>query len=173
MPGQDVIAWHCHETAGECLDVAVIPGADGNSEAWFIVRRNGERCLEKLDAFGSGSPHLDGSGRTAFAARCIPCLPESQLQDGASFLGPRKINAVKARVIRSKQFMARVGDGQAMSVPARGAAYTEQHCDWALPLASGWRENDRLELIFDGPDPVTVLGIETVVEVADMSGGLK
>lgn len=172
MAAQEVTAWHCHETAGFCLDVASIPGADGASEAWFIVRRNGVRFLEKLNAFGSGAPHLDGEAGLEFSARCIPCLPESQLQDGTSFLRPRKINAVKARVIRSKPFRARVGEGKIMTVPARGAAYTEQHRDWALPLAAGWRENDRLELIFDGPDPVTVLGIETVVEVADMSGGL-
>ena len=57
-----------------------------------------------------------------------------------------------------------------MSVPVRGASYVSGHADWALPLGAGWRENEGIELIFDGSDPVTVLGIVTTLEVADMSG---
>ena len=68
---------------------------------------------------------------------------------------------------------ARWDTSPALAVPARGASYTNAHADWAVPLASGWRENDRLELIFDGPDPATVLGIVATLEVADLAGNQK
>ena len=40
-----------------------------------------------------------------------------------------------------------------------------------MPLGSGWSEDKRVELIFDGPKPATVLGIVTTIEMADMAGG--
>lgn len=178
MREQDVIAWHRHRTAGRVLAVATMPGAAGNTRVWFVVEREGTRRIELMDNYFNGdSEHgnwfRDGDKWLEYEARCIPCLPESQLQDGTTFMRPRKINAVKARVIRSGPFRARMGESGEMPVPVRGAEYTKDRRDWALPIAAGWRENDRLELIFDGHEPVTVLGLETVVEVAEMSGGLK
>ena len=181
MREHDVVAWHRHETAGNVIDVACIPGGDGMTQVWFLVERNGKRYVERLAPFfrgsRSGNPsdavHVDGLAHATFNARCIPCLPETQIGHGNSFLHVRKINAVKARVINSSPFKARVGTEKIMDVPVRGASYTNDHRDWALPLASGWGEDKRLQLIFDGPDPATVLGIVTTVEIADMAGGQK
>ncbi len=181
MREHDVVAWHRHETAGKVIDVACIPGSDGLTQVWFLVERNGKRYVERLAPFFRGSRqgnasdavHVDGLDHVTFNARCIPCLPETQIGHGNSFLHVRKINAVKARVINSSPFKARVGTEKIMTVPVRGASYTNDHRDWALPLASGWGEDKRLQLIFDGPDPVTVLGIVTTVELADMAGGQK
>lgn len=116
--------------------------------------------------------HRDGKERQAFPARCIPTLPETSLQNGSTLMRVRKINAVKCRVIESMPFQARMGNNPALPVPIRGAGFAER-ADWALPLGAGWREGDRLELIFDGPDPVTVLAVQTTVELADMAGGQK
>ena len=181
MREHDVVAWHRHETAGNVIDVACIPGSDGLTQVWFLVERNGKRYVERLAPFfrgsRSGNPsdavHVDGLAHATFNARCIPCLPETQIGHGNSFLHVRKINAVKARVINSSPFKARVGTEKIMDVPVRGASYTNDHRDWSLPLASGWGEDKRLQLIFDGPDPATVLGIVTTVEIADMAGGQK
>ena len=63
-----------------------------------------------------------------------------------------------------------MGDGPALPVPVRGADYAVV-ADWALPLGAGWRDGDRLELIFDGPEPVTLLGMVIVVELAELAGG--
>ena len=181
MREHDVVAWHRHETAGKVVDVTCIPGSDGLTQVWFLVERNDKRYVERLAPFFRGSRqgdpsdavHVDGKDQVEFKARCIPCLPETQIGHGNSFLHVRKINAVKARVINSSPFKARVGTEKIMSVPVRGASYTNDHRDWALPLASGWGEDKRLQLIFDGPDPATVLGIVTTVEIADMAGGQK
>ena len=200
MKEHDVIGWHRHETAGKVLDVTSLPGTDGNSIVFFLVERGEgdakKRYVERLrDFFHGGTPaadqHVDGVFSAEFTARCIPCLPESNMQNGSSFLHVRKINAVKARVIHSSPFKAQVttpegsvgaGSRDIYMVPALGSAkrstleektYLDGHGDWAVPLASGWRENDRLELIFDGPEPATVLGIVATVEVADMAGNQK
>ncbi|MBQ9452750.1 MAG: hypothetical protein IJU65_05595 [Desulfovibrio sp.] len=177
MKEHDILGWHRHVTDGWVQDVACIPNSRGNTDLWALVNRNGRRYVEKLAPFFTGgissSMHKDGIDQTEFAARCIPCLPETTVSNGTTLLRVRKINAVKARVIFSKPFAARVGESAPLPVPARGAAYTEGHADWAVPLASGWRENDRLELIFDGPDPATVLGIVTTVELADMAGSCR
>ena len=176
MREHDVIAWHRHETKGKVKDVATITGADGNTQVWCLVDREGKRYVERMAPFFKGKKaadavHVDGVDKDTFKARCIPCLPETQISHGSSFLHVRKINAVKARVIYSMPFSVRVGDSEEIQIPARGADFTAGHKDWAVPLASGWREDDRLELIFDGKDPATVLGIVTTVEVADMTGG--
>lgn len=178
MREHDVVAWHRHETEGKVEDVVAVPGGDGQTQVWMHVVRKGVRYVERLAGFfdggdASSAVHVDGADGVPFQARCIPSLPETSLQNGPTFLKVRKINAVKARVIRSCPFKARVGASGQLSVPARGAAYAEGHADWAVPLASGWRENDRLELIFDGPDPATVLGIVATVEVAGLGGGQK
>ncbi len=178
MREHDVIGWHRHETAGTVEDVVAIPGEDGNTQIWMHVVRDGTRYVERLAPFftggsASGAVHRDGISQALFNARCIPSLPETQVQNGTSFLKVRKLNAVKARVIHSRGFKARVGTSAQVDVPARGTEYVNGHADWAVPLASGWRENDRLELIFDGADPATVLGIVTTVEIAEQGGGQK
>ena len=189
MREHDVVAWHRHETDGKVIDVACIPGEDGFTQVWFLVERNNKRYVERLRGYYKGgneseaSNHYDGINNAQFKARCIPCLPETQIKSGASFLRVRKINAVKARVIYSSPFKARVrmadenlvssSKPEAVTVPARGSSYTQYHRDWAVPLGSGWSEDKRVELIFDGPKPVTVLGIVTTIELADMAGGQK
>jgi len=176
MREHDVVGWHRHETNGKVLDVAAIPGEDGNHQIWFVVERGSTRRIERLAPFFEGSPqtamHRDGSSRYTFEARCIPCLPESNLQNGSTFLRVRKINTLKCRVLHSRPFSARVGQSQPLPVPVRGAGY-EELADWAVPLGAGWRDGEKLELIFDGPDPVTVLGILVTLELADLAGGNK
>ncbi len=176
MREHDVVGWHRHHTPGGFVEeAAAMPDPDGNTQVWFHVLRNGRRCVERLARFFEGGDpvravHTDGEAQTPFTGRCVPCLPESSLSNGTTFLRIRKINAVKCRVCCSSPFTARVGDDPPLPVPARRAGYAVL-ADWALPLASGWREGDRLELVFDGPEPATVLGLATTVEIADLSGG--
>jgi len=175
MREHDVVGWHRHETAGQVRDVTAIPGEDGNHQVWLVVERNGGMRIETLAPFFEGGDpalavHTDGREKATFAARCVPCLPESSLENGSTFLRIRKLNAIKCRVLHSRPFLARVGDGPALPVPVRGADYAVV-ADWALPLGAGWRDGDRLELIFDGPEPVTLLGMVIVVELAELAGG--
>ena len=176
MREHDVIGWHRHSTPGGTFeDVAVIPGPDGNSQIWFHVTRGGVRYVERLANFYEGGTgqtpfHVDGQDKTPFSASCIPCMPETTLENGSTIMRVRKLNAVKCRVINSSPFTARVGDGPLMPVPARGAGQASL-ADWAVPLAGGWRDGGKLELVFDGPQPVTLLAVLTTVELADMTGG--
>ena len=180
MREHDVVGWHRHnskdgEDYANFIDIAAIPGSDGNTQIWTIVQRSGTYRMERLHSFFNGGSasdafHTDGSSKATFNARCKPTLPEAQLNNGTTFLKIRKFNAVKCRIVHSSPFYARVGSETKMPVPLRGASYVSGHADWALPLGAGWRENEGIELIFDGSDPVTVLGIVTTVEVADMSG---
>lgn len=178
MREHDVVGWHRHSTpGGKFLGVATIPGPDGNTQVWLHVERNGVRYVERLSAFYEGGEgqepmHLDGVEKTEFSARCIPCMPETTLENGSTIMRVRKLNAVKCRVINSEPFSARVGDGPLMPVPARGAELVSL-ADWAVPLAGGWRDGGKLELVFDGPQPVTLLAVLTTVELADMAGGQR
>lgn len=176
MREHDVVGWHRHATPGGRIEeVAAIPGPDGDTQLWLHVARGGMRYVERMAPFYEGgegrSPvHVDGPDREPFTARCVPCLPESSLENGSTLMRVRKINAVKCRVIHSRPFAARVGDGPLVPVPARGAEPVER-ADWAVPLAGGWRDDGRLELVFDGPQPVTLLAVLITVELADMAGG--
>ena len=99
-------------------------------------------------------------------------MPESTLQNGSTIMRVRKLNAVKCRVINSAPFAARIGNGPLLPVPAQKAAYTAR-ADWAAPLAGGWRDGGKLELVFDGDEPATLLAVLTTVEIADMAGGQR
>ena len=178
MREHDVVGWHRHSTPGGKFEgVATIPGPDGNTQVWLHVVRGGVRYVERLAAFYEGGEgqepmHLDGRDKAEFPARCIPCMPETTLENGSTIMRVRKLNAVKCRVINSQPFAARVGGGQRMPVPARGAEQASL-ADWAVPLAGGWRDGGKLELVFDGPQPVTLLAVLTTVELASMAGGQK
>lgn len=183
----DVIGWHRHETDGWVESCAAMPGPGGAWQVWLTVFRklaSGQqwRAIERLgDFFEGGNPanagHADGPWSQPFAARVIPCLMEASADAGSAFGMVRKINSIKARVINSQGFQVRalgqnMEPGQPMNVPARGAAYTGQ-ADWSCPLAAGYREGARMEFILDGPAPVTILGINCAVEMADSLGGQK
>lgn len=176
MREHDVVGWHRHVSPGGRLESVIsLPGPRGTTLVWFVVRRNGSRRVERLAAFFEGGDpatacHTDGRERATYAGRCVPCMPETTLDNGSTLMRVRKLNAVKCRLINSGPFSARVGDGPLMPVPARGASFASL-ADWAVPLASGWRDGGKLELVFDGPDPVTLLAVLTTVEIADMSGG--
>lgn len=181
----DVIGWHRHETAGEVGDIAAIPDADGNWQVWLLVIRSGpsgarQRYVERLGSFAGGAAHLDGVFKSEFAARCIPCMPETNLDNGTTFTLVKKINAVKARVLNSMPFKARIlsagcQPSPLMDVPPRPEAIREPvaEADWPCFLASGFRDNARLELIFDGAAPATVLGLAISCELASEAGGQK
>lgn len=151
-------------------DEGVCPWNDGAAcrEAGYLYTAALDGGEMTLDA----AAYLDGAEQQAFQARCIPCFPDSTLQNGTTFLRVRKINALKCRVMQAKPFLARVGQGSPLPVPVRGAGYAEL-ADWAVPLGAGWSDNERLELIFDGPDPVTVLGLVVTMELADLAGSQK
>lgn len=178
MREHDVVGWHRHSTpGGKFLGVATIPGPDGNTQVWLHVERSGVRYVERLAGFYEGGEgqepmHLDGVKKAKFPARCIPCMPETTLENGSTIMRVRKLNAVKCRVINSAPFSARVGGGPLMPVPARGAELVSL-ADWAVPLAGGWRDGGKLELVFDGPQPVTLLAVLTTVELSDMAGGQR
>ena len=176
MREHDVVGWHRHVTPGGRLEsVIALPGERGATLVWFVVWRNGTRRVERLAAFFEGGDpatacHADGWERAAFTGICVPCLPETTLENGSTLMRVRKLNAVKCRVLRSRPFQARIGDGPLAQVPARGAGYVER-ADWAAPLGGGWRDGDALELRFPGTAPVTLLALLTTVELADMAGG--
>ena len=175
MREHDVVGWHRHATPGGRLESVIsLPGTRGETLVWFLVWRNGSRRIERLARFFEGgdparSCHADGRERLPYTGRCVPCMPETTLQNGSSLMRVRKLNAVKCRVINSAPFAARVGNGPLLPVPAQKAAYTAR-ADWAAPLAGGWRDGGKLELVFDGQNPVTLLAVLTTVEVADLSG---
>lgn len=50
MKEQEIIGWHRHATDGQFLDVAGIPGTP-DDQLWFLVRRGGTVCVERLDTF--------------------------------------------------------------------------------------------------------------------------
>ncbi len=175
MREHDVVGWHRHVSPGARLESVIsLPGFRGDTLIWFVTWRNGSRRVERLASFfEGGSPaaaiHVDGRERVAYVGRCVPCMPESTLENGSTLMRVRKLNAVKCRVVNSQPFAARIGDGDLMPVPARGAAYVSR-ADWAVPLAGGWRDGDKLELVFDGPGPATVLAAVITLELADMAG---
>lgn len=175
MREHDVVGWHRHSTPGGRLEAVIsLPGTQGQTLVWFLVRRNGSRRIERLARFFEGGDpaaacHADGRERTPYVGRCVPCLPETTLQNGSTLMRVRKINAVKCRVIHAAPFAARVGNGPLLPVPAHKADYTER-ADWAAPLAGGWRDGNNLELVFQGSSPVTLLALLTTLEVADMTG---
>lgn len=178
MREHDVVGWHRHSTPGGRLESVIsLPGAHGETLVWFVTWRNGSRRIERLARFFEGGDpatacHADGRERATYTGRCVPCMPETTLQNGSTIMRVRKLNAVKCRVINAEPFTVRVGNGPLLPVPARGSAYTSL-ADWAVPLAGGWRDGGKLELVFDGASPVTLLGILTTVEIADMAGGQR
>ena len=50
MKEQEVIGWHRHETDGDFLGVASIPGVP-DDQLWFVVRRSGGVFIERMDNF--------------------------------------------------------------------------------------------------------------------------
>ncbi|MCM1237377.1 MAG: hypothetical protein NC489_45505, partial [Ruminococcus flavefaciens] len=111
LPEHEVIAWHRHETGGRVEDLCAIPADNGDFAVFALISRNGSRRIELLQPFGTdneNSRHVDGADETAFTARCIPCLPEQNLQTGSTWLMIRKINAIKAQVLNSKPFCCRI-----------------------------------------------------------------
>ena len=143
-----------------------------------------------VDDASDANQYRDGKYLELVQGRCIPVLPEGNIQHGSSFLRVRKINAVKARIYNSTPFQCKFDDQGAnrlLPMPIRSTEYTEDgntsnwsefkeqyqegHYDWALPIAGGWDENSRVDMVFNNPGPATVLAIVTAVEVADMSGG--
>lgn len=186
MREQEVIAWHRHETRGKITALTSIPGASGNWQVWIICEReddqgNLSRRVERLASFfqggdPAGARHLDGREDRPFAARIIPLFSDVNLDSGSTFTAPRKINAIKCRVINSRPFKCRVisqgaEDSPTIPVPPRGAEYVTE-ADWACPIAAGFRDNPRLELILDGPDPATITGLACAVEFAPQIGGM-
>lgn len=201
LPEHEITAWHRHETPGGLFQsVATLDDSDGRSRLWAVVLRSGGRyCLEILAPRFEGLPkadwdwgasgeipiHLDGPDKAEFRARCIPCIPEGQAEGGLSALRLRKLNTLKARVVNSEPFYCRVTsqnapDTEWMQVPAKtttpnakkyGRMEFAEIADWATPLAAGFREGARLELIFDGPKAATVLGIAIDMEISAGGGG--
>lgn len=207
MPEHEIAAWHRHETAGDFLSCATLDDTDGRSRLWTVVRRNVPQpdgtsirahYIEILEPYFEGLPeawdnypitvtsprHVDGEMRQSFKARCVPCLPEQGMENGASTLRVKKINAIKCRVINSSPFQCRVfsqnaDDTPVFTVPIQSAGtntslarqgYATQ-ADWQCPIGAGFRDGAKLELIFDGPDPATVLGIAVTMEISREAGG--
>lgn len=176
----EIMAWHRHHTAGKVEQLCSLPAPDGSSRVFMTVLRTDpsgtvRRSLEKF-ADPSTGPQLDGPWQAPFTARCIPCLPELSANGESSFLMLRKLNAVKALIRDAWPFQARIlsqdkEPGPLFSIPARASDKFTQEAVWSAPIGSGWRENTQLELIFDGPRPVTLLALLLAVEYSDMAGG--
>lgn len=188
MPEHEVAAWHRHETDGAVMSCATLDDTDGVSRLWLVVRRAEGIHVEIMRGFYCGGDvgawFTDGQAAHEYKARCIPCLPEAGMQNGSTVMRVKKINAVKARVISSRPFACRVVSQNAeptrlMPVPAKSGganarlarlAYADA-ADWACPIGAGFRDGAKLELVMDGPDPVTILGLAIDMEVAAQSGG--
>ena len=182
----EIMAWHRHETEGLVEQLCCVPDGEGGDNCFMtVLRRDDEeeaprRSLERFHPMTDDGPDavfLDGLEGLPFRARCIPCLPEGQLENGSTFLLLRKVNSIKCRVLHSWPFRARILSQDArpselMEVPARGADYASEAL-WSCPLSGGWRENARLELIFDGKGAGGVNALLINLEVADMAGGQK
>lgn len=203
MPDQEVIAWHRHETVGLFYGCATLDDSKGRSRLWVVALRHGEFNIEILDPIHEGLAYgwdgdtgeldqilwADGRWNEGYEARCIPCLPESGMENGNTALRVRKVNAIKARVLNSAPFKCRVTglyapDGPEMPVPHGLFDFNQKDKqelakvgfvpgirDWSCPIGTGFRENMKLELIFDDPAPATVLGIAATLDVARDGGG--
>ena len=187
----EIVAWHRHETAGQIEALATLPAPEGDIVLVALISRlrgsSIARHVEILAPYfdGHNNPwHKDGIDMASYPARCVPCIGIADAQNGSSFGRPLKINAAKVRVLNSKPFSCRVisqyaNPGPARSVPARPAQppvlkTTENgvaEADWSCPIGGGFRDNARLELILDGPDPATILGIAVTLEIAQSAGG--
>lgn len=173
----DVVAWHRHETDGQVISLAALPADNGQTGLWALIRRGDGLAIERLAPFaedGSGR-HVDGAADAPFRARCVPCLEEAATQTGSTFLMVRKISAIKLRVSNSRPFRCRVlsmnaRPGPLIPVPPHPAEKTGM-ADWAAPTLAGFRDCPRLEIIMDGPDPCTILGLSATVETGGGSGG--
>ncbi len=190
MPEQEVLAWHRHETNGKIISCASL-----DSRLWIVVRRPEGVRVEILRDFyyGQWAADVEASGVERFSdgqagyeypARCIPCLPETAMEGGVTALRIRKINAIKARVIHSEPFKCRVLSQNAeatplLNVPAKTQSSNQrlarldkaEAADWACPVGAGFREGAKLELVMDGKQPVTILGLSIALEAASESGG--
>lgn len=194
LPEHEVTAWHKHSTPnGKFENCAVLQDSNGLYRLWAIIARETssglQYRLEMLDKFYEGQPdewdagveeiplpvHADGAEYAAFKARCIPCLPETGLQAGSSAMRVKRIAGIKAKVINSKPFeyfvkSQNTGDSKTMPVPFSGAGYVDE-ADWSCPIDAGFRDGAKVELVFDGKDPVTVLGLSIQMEIASEAGG--
>lgn len=119
--------------------------------------------------------HVDGLAKSTYPCRCVPCIGVINSDNATSFLKVAKINAIKCRVVNSMPFKARVKSqghkpSRLMNVPPHNGGFASE-ADWACPIAAGFRDNARLELVCDGPDPLTILGLTISLELASQSGG--
>lgn len=195
MPEQEIMAWHRHETDGRVLSCAALDDSQGVSRLWIIARRHGVEYVEIMRREYNGvddpaiegagkSRHVDGLGEWPYESRLIPCLPESGMENGSSFLRVKKINAVKALVINSQPFKCRVISRNAeptgyMPMPARTASANRrlgklEYADmaaWDCPIGAGFRDGSKLQILIDGQGPATILGLAITMEVAARTGG--
>lgn len=188
----EIVAWHRHETAGQISQLVSIPAPEGDSVIVAAISRlrgpSVARHIEWLAPFpDAANPpwHKDGIDMASYPARCVPCIGAVDAGNGSSFGRPLKINAVKARVLNSRPFKCRVisqyaAPGPVRSVPARpanppginpAANGAVSEADWACPIGAGFRDNARIELILDGPEPATILGLAITLEFAQTPGG--
>lgn len=196
LPEHEVTAWHKHESPNaRFIDCAVLQDSTGRYRLWAVILRNSggamKYSVEIMEPVYEGQPdewdegissvalpaHRDGIDDVEYQARCIPCLPEIGLQAGSSAFRVRRISGIKARVINSKPFRYQVksqntGNSRIVDVPFNGGGYVEQ-ADWACPIDAGFREGARLELIFDGDAPITLLGLSIQMDLASETGGQK
>lgn len=189
LPEHEIISWHRHSTPGGKFEsVACLDDKDGDPRLWAIIQRGGSRYLEIMDTRYMGEPgewdagaarartdYREGPDRQAYPARCVPFLPEIQVDTGSTFMRVKKINAIKARVINSRPFRAQVHSqelpsGNQLPVPIRPEGFAE-YAEWACPIGAGFREGASLELVFDEPEPVTVLGLTIAIDIAATGGG--
>lgn len=176
----EVVAWHRHVTNGWVETISAIPGPDGSWQIWLLTFRGSRRCVERLASFYEGegaASHRDGPDRSTFEARCIPCFGEAQVENGSTFGLVKKINEIKCHVINSSPFRVKVSgqgmnDSQTMTMPTRGAGFARKAL-WSCNISAGFREAATVELIFDGPDPVTLLGLTASVELSESLGNQK
>lgn len=192
MPEQEIIAWHRHKTASDILSCATLDDSEGRSRLWIVTHYSakGQAHVELLGLpYDLAAQFTDGQGQHPYQARCIPCLPESGMENGATTMRVKKINAIKAKVLNSAPFTCQVTgiyspDGGIQKVPPAIYNFNQKDKDnltrqnyvsgvrdWACPIGAGFRDGAKLELIFDEPKPVTVLGLTIVMEVATEAGG--
>lgn len=190
LPENEVSAWHRHLTAGHILSCASLDDSEGKSRLWLVVRREEGVHVEIMgDIYygqaenGSheiGRRFLDGQAARQYTSRCIPWLPESGMENGATSMRVKRINAIKARVMHSWPFTCQVCSQNAepsreQPVPALSPSTNARlsrrdkcsdFTDWACPIGAGFRDNAKLVISMTGPGPLTILGLAISMEIA-------
>lgn len=171
--GTGTFAWSRITTNGEIISAAVLPGADGNDDAWLAVKREGRFILEKLredgeifldsyapftgDAseYGVGADVFEADGKRyagypySSVVRSLPVLANNRM----------KPNNIKNLLVRfGHSFMPKLKSlpNGAVDVIALPEPYTGVY---KIPFPGTWDRDVMFEFVHDKPSRCKILAI--------------